>query len=72
MLVPPSQTQHVHRALRAAGAYSTRYVLKGANHGDVAFLGVPSTGLPWTSAATMGVITGFPHRRLDRIGATGR
>ncbi|WP_019066722.1 alpha/beta hydrolase [Streptomyces hokutonensis] len=69
MLVSPSQTQHVHRALRAAGADSTRYVLKGANHGDVAFLGGPSTGLPWTSATTMGVITEFLHRRLD---ATGR
>ncbi|MBK3567790.1 alpha/beta hydrolase [Streptomyces sp. MBT62] len=65
MLVSPSQTQHVHQALRAAGADSTRYVLKGANHGDVGFLGHPGTGLPWTSAATMGVITGFLHSRLD-------
>ncbi|MFI6401306.1 alpha/beta hydrolase fold domain-containing protein [Streptomyces sp. NPDC050548] len=65
MLVSPSQTQHVHQALRAAGADSTRYVLKGANHGDVGFLGHPGTGLPWTSAAAMGVITGFLHRRLD-------
>ncbi|XUL90460.1 prolyl oligopeptidase family serine peptidase [Streptomyces galilaeus] len=65
MLVSPSQTQHVHRALRAAGADSTRYVLKGANHGDVAFLGGPSTGLLWTSAATMGIVTEFLHHRLD-------
>ncbi len=72
MLVSPSQTQHVHQALRAAGADSTRYVLKGANHGDVGFLGHPGTGLPWTSATTMGVVTGFLHRRLDRADVTGR
>ncbi|MEV0737098.1 alpha/beta hydrolase [Streptomyces sp. NPDC050549] len=72
MLVSPSQTQHVHQALRAAGADSTRYVLKGADHGDVAFLGGPSTGLPWTSATTMGVITGFLHRRLDKADVTER
>jgi len=65
MLVSPSQTQRVHQALRAAGAESTRYVLKGANHGDVGFLGHPGTGLPWTSATTMGIVTGFLHHRLD-------
>ena len=72
MLVSSSQTQHVHQALRAAGADSTRYVLNGANHGDVAFLGRANTGLPWTSATTMGIITGFLHRRLDRADATDR
>jgi len=72
MLVSPSQTQHVHQALLAAGADSTRYVVNGANHGDVAFLGRTGTGLPWTSAAIMAVITGFLHSRLDRADAAKR
>ncbi len=72
MLVSSSQTQHVHQALLAAGADSTRYVLEGANHGDVAFLGRPNTGLPWSSATTMGIVTDFLHRRLDHADAAER
>ncbi len=64
-LISPSQTQHLHRALLAAGADSTRYLLDGANHGDIAFLGHPDSGLPWSSTTTMGIITAFLHRHLD-------
>ena len=66
VLVSPSQTQHLHQALLAVGADSTRYLLEGANHGDIAFLGMPESGLPWSSTTTMGVITDFLHRHLDR------
>ncbi|GAB3155231.1 hypothetical protein GCM10027258_59940 [Amycolatopsis stemonae] len=66
MLISPSQTQHLHQALLAAGADSTRYLLEGANHGDIAFLGHPDSGLPWSSTTTMGIITAFLHRHLDR------
>jgi acetyl esterase/lipase len=64
-LVSPSQTATLHRALRAAGVDSTRYVLHGANHGDMAVMGKPGTGLPWSASQTMGIIVEFLHRTLD-------
>lgn len=63
-LISPSQTQRLHRALRAAGADSTRYVLNGANHGDISFLGDPESGRPWTTTTTLDLITGFFRERL--------
>ncbi len=72
ILISPSQTQHLHKALLRAGADSTRYVLAGASHGDIAFLGYPGSGLPWSSTATMGIITAFLHRHLDRRDDGGR
>lgn len=65
VLISPSQTQRLHQALLAAGTDSTRYLLRGANHGDMA-IGDPESGLPWSSTTTMGIITGFLHRHLDR------
>jgi acetyl esterase/lipase len=45
-LVSPSQTLILHNALRANGVDSTRYVVEGANHGDMTFMGFdPDTGL---------------------------
>ena len=38
-MVSPSQTLLLHNALRAKGGRSTRYVLSGTNHGDLAFMG---------------------------------
>ncbi len=35
--VSPSQSVHLHQALKQAGAVSTRYSVKGAGHGDAAF-----------------------------------
>lgn len=37
-LLSPSQTLILHNALRAKGADSTRYVVKGANHGELVSL----------------------------------
>lgn len=65
MLVSPSQTQHVHQALRAAGVDSTRYVVAGANHGDFGVLADSDAALAWSSATVTNVITEFLHRHLD-------
>ena len=65
VLISPSQTQRLHQALLAAGVDSTRYLLRGANHGDVA-IGDPEGALPWSSTTTMGIVTDFLHRHLDR------
>ena len=65
-IVSPSQTLALHDALRAAGAKSTRYVLEGANHGDLGFLGDEKASLPWSSVQTMDLIVGFFHDTLGR------
>ena len=65
ILISPSQTQHLHKALLRVGADSTRYLLEGASHGDIVFLGHTDSGLPWSSTTTMGIITAFLHRHLD-------
>jgi acetyl esterase/lipase len=58
-LVSPSQTLLLHNALAAAGVRSTRYVLEGAGHGDLAFMGDFEAGLPWSTRQSMGVIVDF-------------
>jgi len=58
-LVSPSQTLILHDALIAAGGRSTRYVLDGAGHGDLSFLGDAKSGLPWSTRQTMGIIVDF-------------
>jgi acetyl esterase/lipase len=63
-LVSPSQTLMLHRALRAAGGRSTRYVLDGAGHGDLSFLGDRESGLPWSTRQTMGIIVDFLQRSI--------
>ena len=68
MLVSSSQTQHVHQALLAAGADSTRYVVAGANHGDFGVLADSDAALAWSSATVMELITDFLHRHLDSTG----
>ncbi len=68
-IVSPSQTLAVHEALRAAGGKSTRYVIEGANHGDLGFIGDDKASLPWSSTDTMDVIVGFFRQTL---GVTGR
>jgi acetyl esterase/lipase len=68
-LVSPSQTLLLHNALLAAGAQSTRYVLDGADHGDLAFMGDEQSGLPWSAKATMGIIVAFLTKNLDANGA---
>ncbi|WOX16487.1 alpha/beta hydrolase [Streptomyces sp. N50] len=65
MLVSSSQTQHVHQALLAAGADSTRYVVAGAHHGDLGVLPDSDAALAWSSATVMDIVTAFLHRHLD-------
>jgi acetyl esterase/lipase len=63
-LVSPSQTLILHNALLAAGAPSTRYVLDGADHGDLAFMGDEKSGLPWSAKETMGIMVEFLRKNL--------
>ncbi|MDX6356857.1 MAG: hypothetical protein QOF98_3760 [Streptomyces sp.] len=64
-VVSPSQTLLLHTALRAAqGVESTRYVLTGASHGDMAFLGDPTAGVHWSTQETMGYLVEFLSRHL--------
>jgi acetyl esterase/lipase len=64
--VSPSQTLILHNALVAAAVDSTRYVVNGANHGDLTLLGGdPSAALPWTSTDVMGLIVDFLEKQLN-------
>jgi acetyl esterase/lipase len=64
-LVSPSQTLILHNALRAQGVDSTRYVVEGANHGDLTFMGFdPDTVKQWSSQQVMDVITSFLNKHL--------
>jgi acetyl esterase/lipase len=64
-LVSPSQTVMLHNALRARGVESTRYVIMGANHGDLTFLGFdPNVAKPWSSEHVMHGIVSFLSKHL--------
>lgn len=68
-IVSPSQTQRLHTALhtalRAAGVDSSRYVIQGATHGDVAvLLGNPDEVLPWYTEEVVGLSVDFFHKNL--------
>ena len=63
-MVSPSQTLLLHTTLLAQGVDSTRYVLEGAGHGDMRFLGDPTAGLPWLTHETMDRIVDFLNRHL--------
>ena len=63
-VISPSQTLILHEALLHAGAQSIRYVLDGANHGDLSFLGDTQSGLPWSSTQTMDIIVAFLKKQL--------
>lgn len=64
-MVSPSQTLILHQALLAAGVQSTRYVVDGAGHGDLAFIGDTQSGLLWSTNKVMSLIVNF----LDRLDA---
>jgi hypothetical protein len=49
----------LHNALNAGGGHSVRYVLDGAGHGDLSFLGDDESGLPWSARQTMDIIVDF-------------
>ena len=65
-IISPSQTLLLHEALRAHGADSTRVVLLGAGHGDLAVLDDEEVGRPWSTRRTMDLITDFLRRTLHR------
>ena len=55
-MVSPSQTLILHEALMAAGVRSTRYVVDGAGHGDLSFMGDTQSGLLWSTNQVMNLI----------------
>jgi acetyl esterase/lipase len=63
-LVSPSQTLLLNNALRAKGVESTRYLIKGANHGDISFTGNTNAALPWSTRKVMGLIVSFLRQHL--------
>ena len=60
--VSASQTLIVHEALRAKGVESTRYVLDGADHGD---LSVSGDTAAWNTQQTMGYVLEFLNKHLS-------
>ena len=58
-MVSPSQTLILHDTLVAAGVRSTRYVVDGAGHGDLAFMGDTQSGLLWSTNKVMNLIVDF-------------
>ena len=58
-MVSPSQTLILHDALTAAGVHSTRYVVDGAAHGDLSFIGDAQSGLLWSTNKVMNLIVDF-------------
>jgi acetyl esterase/lipase len=64
-LVSPSQTLILHNALRAKGVDSTRYVVTGANHGHMTFMGGdPNAAKLWSSQQVVGHIVDFLNKHL--------
>jgi len=63
-VVSPSQTLILHTALQAKGIDSTRYVLTGADHGDLSFTGNPTAAKPWSTQETMNHIVDFLAQQL--------
>jgi acetyl esterase/lipase len=65
--VSPSQTLLLHTALLTHGVESTRYVLDGAGHGDLAaMLGDPETALPWSTREVLGYVVDFLDEKLSK------
>lgn len=68
-IISPSQTLRLHNALRAAGVESTRYVIEGAGHGDLAIeLGRPEEVLPWYTEEVVGLTDDFFGAVFRRTG----
>jgi acetyl esterase/lipase len=61
-IISPVQTAHLHQALRAAGADSTRYLIAGAGHGDLAVKGGEEKF--WTTEPMLRYATDFLARAL--------
>jgi acetyl esterase/lipase len=63
-VMSPSQSLILADALKAKDVDATRYVVKGADHGDMSFLGDPEAGIPWSTQKVMGTITNFLGERI--------
>jgi acetyl esterase/lipase len=65
-IISPSQTLLLHSSLLAHEVESTRYVLRGAGHGDLAaMLGDPAAALPWSTKQFLGYISDFLGKHLQ-------
>ena len=65
-LISPSQTLKLHNALRAAGVTSTRYVVEGGGHGDLAFTGDTRAAAIWTTTTVADPLIGFLNQNLKK------
>ncbi|MFI9388612.1 prolyl oligopeptidase family serine peptidase [Kutzneria sp. NPDC052558] len=63
-LVSPSQTLLVADALKAKGVPFTRYLVQGANHGDLSFVSDSGATKYWTTVTVVSKITDFLKQRL--------
>jgi dipeptidyl aminopeptidase/acylaminoacyl peptidase len=63
-LVSPSQTLLLHNGLLAKRVDSTRYVVIGAGHGDLSFMGEAKAGYAWSTQKVMGIIVTFLDKHL--------
>ena len=63
-LVSPSETLDLSNTLKSKGADATRYVVEGANHGDLTFMGDTKSGKDWSTTTVMDKITGFLSAKL--------
>ncbi|MEU0687821.1 alpha/beta hydrolase [Streptomyces uncialis] len=63
-IVSPSQSLILLDALKAKRVEGTRYVVRGADHGDLPFLDDPEAGRKWTTQKVMGTIIRFLDRKL--------
>jgi acetyl esterase/lipase len=61
-MVSPSQTLLLHDALVTAGVRSKRYVVDGAAHGDLSFMGDTHSGLLWSTNQVLNLIVDFLNR----------
>jgi acetyl esterase/lipase len=64
-MVSPSQTLILHDALVTTGVRSTRYVVDGAAHGDLSFMGDTQSGLLWSTNKVMNLMVDFLNRLND-------
>ncbi|MEV6644141.1 prolyl oligopeptidase family serine peptidase [Amycolatopsis sp. NPDC051371] len=65
-LISPSQTLELHNALRAAGVTSTRYVVDGGGHGDLAFTGDAKAAALWTTPTVADPLIAFLNQSLKK------
>ena len=61
-IIPPAQTMALHKALLAAGADSTRYLLADAGHGRLALSRAQAR--LWSSERVLTIVTNFLERHL--------